>query len=377
MTATILSTGILAACFGTCLFSARLFPNPKVSNSWNQEAAAAYLDKREGWWMAWPTAARDHGTFCVSCHTSMPYALARPALRAVLAEQAPSAAERGLLDSVAKRVRLWKEIKAYYDDQEKASRGTESVLNAMILASFDASTGTLSDDTRAAFDNMWAQQATTGDEKGAWPWINFGNEPWEANDSPYYGASLAAIAVGTAPANYRATPEIRDNLRLVREYLAREGPRQSSINQVFLLWASAKLPGLIGPYQRESIINEVLSKQQADDGWSLSSLAWTWRGTSLHSLANLWIRSDASPWEAKSDGFATGLIAFALQQAGLSPRNVHVQRGLAWLVGNQNKTEGDWTARSLNTRRNPSTDIGRFMSDAATAFAVLALTSTN
>src|SRR2546422_4952025 len=39
-----------------------------------------------------------------------------------------------------------------------------------------------------------------------------------------------------------------------------------------LLWASAKMPGLLVPEQQGSIINEVLRKQQADGGWSLSSL---------------------------------------------------------------------------------------------------------
>ena len=34
---------------------------------------------------AWPRAARDHGTFCVSCHTTLPYALAHAALRERLA----------------------------------------------------------------------------------------------------------------------------------------------------------------------------------------------------------------------------------------------------------------------------------------------------
>lgn len=284
-------------------------------------------------------------------------------------------AERGLVDNVVKRVRLWKDIQAFYGSRNDASRGGESVLNALILGSFDVSMGRLGSDTRTAFDNMWALQLTTGDQKGSWPWINFGEEPWEAKDSPYYGAALAAIAVGTAPENYRATPAIQGSLKLLREYLVREGPKQSAINQVFLLWASVRLPGLIGPEQRKPIIRQVLANQNADGGWSLSALAWTWRGMSMHSLVNLWTRSDASPWTAKSDGVATGLIAFVLEQETSSRQDIHLQRALAWLARNQNRSGGQWPGYSLNTHREPSSDIGRFMSDAATGFAVLALTS--
>ena len=112
--------------------------------------------------MSWPTAARDHETFCVSCHTVAPYAMARPALRAALAEQAPSPIERKLLDNVTKRVRMWKEVEPFYPDETRGvpktaeSRGTESILNALILASYDAPAGKLSPDARLALDNMWA-----------------------------------------------------------------------------------------------------------------------------------------------------------------------------------------------------------------------------
>src|SRR2546430_17735012 len=44
-------------------------PGTKSVSSWDQKAAAAYLDQRQSWWMEWPKAARDHDTFCVSCHT--------------------------------------------------------------------------------------------------------------------------------------------------------------------------------------------------------------------------------------------------------------------------------------------------------------------
>jgi squalene-hopene/tetraprenyl-beta-curcumene cyclase len=57
-------------------------------------AATAYLDSRLDWWLHWPNAVRDHDTSCVSCHTALPYALARPALRAALNEREPAAPER-------------------------------------------------------------------------------------------------------------------------------------------------------------------------------------------------------------------------------------------------------------------------------------------
>src|SRR5579872_1275443 len=155
-----------------------------ASASWSGKAAASYLDGRLNWWMDWPTAARDHGTFCVSCHTVAPYALGRPALRAALGEQAPSPTECRLLDNVTKRVRMWSEVEPFYPDAKRGvpktfeSRGTESVLNALILTSYDAPAHTLGRDSRTALDNMWAQQITTGPVRGAWPWLQFHNAPW-------------------------------------------------------------------------------------------------------------------------------------------------------------------------------------------------------
>jgi squalene-hopene/tetraprenyl-beta-curcumene cyclase len=348
-------------------------PGTRIVSSWDQKAAAAYLDQRQSWWMEWPRAARDHDTFCVSCHTAVPYALSRPALRKALAEQAPSVNERRLLDNVTKRVRLWKEIAPFYSDADRGayktaeSRGTESVLNALILASNEAENRELSNDARAALDNMWAEQQIKGRKRGAWLWLRFANEPWEADDSDYYGAALAAIAAGTAPANYRARPEIQNNLKMLRKYLNRESTAQPTFNRVVLLWASARLPGLLKPEQQRAVINEVLAKQQADGGWSLSSLAGAWK------------RRDGTPQEGKCDGYATGLITFALQQARISPENAQLRQAIAWLAANQYKTEGYWPAYSLN--KNEGHHLGpettRFMNDAATAYAVLALTEAN
>jgi squalene-hopene/tetraprenyl-beta-curcumene cyclase len=335
---------------------------------WNEKSAATYLDGRIAWWMDWPSAARDHETFCVSCHTAVPYAIARPSLRSGPAGQPPSALERRLLDNVTKRVRMWKEVEPFYPTKKESdpktveSRGTESILNALILARYDEGGGKLSADARKALDNMWAEQIKTGDARGAWPWLQFHNSPWEG-DSQYFGATLAAIAIGTAPANDRSAPEIRDGVKMLSQYLVREQASQIPMHRVMLLWASTKLPGLLSSADQKSIANETLAKQQADGGFSLSTLVGGWK------------RKDNTPLETRSDGYATGLVLFVLQQSGISSTQPQIQRGRDWLIANQ-QTAGNWLAWSLNKQRDPASDAGHFMGDAATAYAVLALTNT-
>lgn len=353
---------------------------PGLAPRWNPAAAAAYLDRRQAEWAEWPAAQRDQDTFCVSCHTGLPYLIARPALRSVLGETRPSAGETDLLDNVRKRVRFWRDAAPFYsgdgaDPKSAESRGTESVLNALILASADTESGRLSEDTRMAFADMWAEQRTTGSRKGAWLWLNFDLEPWEAAGSAYHGAALAALGVGLAPGGYSSDPGIQANVELLREYLREESPSQSTLNHAALLWASTRLPGILNDAERAPLIEELLAMQSEDGGWSLPSLTFgNATGWKRLSVPRRWFRWDGIPIRQSSDGYATGFVTFVLLQAGVGRDHPQLQRGLSWLSANQGEAEGNWTGYSLNKDRDPSSEVGHFMSDAATAYAVLALT---
>ena len=354
------------ACLATRLFAADGTPkSPPSATPWSPKSAESYLDGRLDWWMSWPVAARDHDTFCVSCHTTAPYGLAQPVLREALGEPSPSAAEQKLLDNVKKRVRMWDEVAPFYPDETRGvpktseSRGTESVLNALILSAQDARAGSLSPDSRRAFDIMWKEQLQTGDARGAWAWLEFHNKPWEGN-SQYYGAALAAVAVGNAPGGYAAAG-VAGHLRELELYLIREQGSQDPIDRVMLLWASAHLSGLLTAARRQSIIDETLSKQRPDGGFSLSDFVGSWK------------RRDGTPLETRSDGYATGLVTLALLDAGVERDDARLGRSLAWLRSNQQAADGRWLAYSLNEQRDLDSYVGEFMSDAATAYAVLAL----
>ena len=335
---------------------------------WDRQAAARYLDSRETWWQGWDRAQKDHGTLCISCHTQAPYALARPLLSRELDQQQPAPPEQAMLTSIEKRVRMWSEVQPFYSDaaygtgKEVESRNAEAVLNAIILSSYDAPRLHLSDTTRLAFDHAWTLQSKSGPDAGAWVWQNFDYTPWESNESQYYWAAQMAAAVGSAPDNYRTDREIIGNLAALRVYLLGHYDAQALLNKVVVLLASAQIPSLLTPEQRKFLVRQITQRQHDDGGWSLTDL-----GT--------WQRRDKTPLETRSDGFATGIVVLALEENHIS--NAYVQRGIQWLQSNQDKATGAWQAWSLNKQRDPNSNAGRFMTDAATAYAVLALEAHN
>ncbi|HEY1805467.1 MAG TPA: hypothetical protein VGG45_13415 [Terracidiphilus sp.] len=338
-------------------------------NNWNPRAAAEYLDVREAWWERWPAAQLDHGTFCISCHTALTYALARPALRKQLGQTELTPGEKDLLNNVEKRVSNWPAMKPYYTDPEDAipSHNTEAVLNAFILANYSQGQPSLGPITRRAFKNAWALQETEGENAGGWKWQNFHEAPWESTESAYQGAAMMALAAGMRPDLYASDPEAQEHVEQLRGYLLRKYAVQPPINQLYVLWASSQMPGLLSEVQRSDLIERIANLQRSDGGWSLSSLdkqvAFKRRVLSFVKRAS---GADVS------DGCATGLTILALEAAGMDSQDPILKRGRDWLEANQ-RPEGSWWASSLNGFRDQSSGMGHFMSDAATGYAVLAL----
>jgi squalene-hopene/tetraprenyl-beta-curcumene cyclase len=347
---------------------------------WDPTKASQYLDRRGEDWFNFGSAHRGQGTSktsCVSCHSLLPIALARPVLRRLSNEVEPTKLETRILEQTKRRVSNWDKLdgaafQLQYDfdeDKKKQSWGTESVLNALVLSRDDRFQGRQepSEDTKKALAILWATQITQGQYKGSWEWINFGMDPWEGVSSRYFGASLAAIAIGTAPGNGIASTsgDSKERLDSLRDYLKKNYASQSLHNRVWMLWASSSLDGLLTPVEKDQLIEQLLAKQLASGGWSLGSLG---------DFARKGVTSQLTT----PDGYATGLVLHVLQLAGVSKEVPHVSKGLSWLRSNQDPT-GAWRAVSVNKNRSPeSTDpgkanIGKFMWDAATAYSVLAL----
>jgi hypothetical protein len=319
-------------------------------SDWDPEKAGLKLDERAAIWERHPKTQRSHETSCISCHTGTPYLLARPALRRTLGEKDLAPPERALLDGVATRVAKWSEVEPWYSHTEakiRESRGTEAILNALVLsyrerAEPSEETGSL---RRRALANLWGEQRPDG----AFDWLHFNLAPWETDESDFFGSCLAAVAASTAPS------DADENFARLAAYL-RSSPKSMNLHsRLGLLWAEASRPGLVRPDRREALLKDVLDVQREDGGFSLS---------------------DLGPWKRKNeraDAYATGLAVHVLRELGDPAVRSAVEHGQSWLVSNQDEL-GGWTAESVNRdRAGQEAFAAGFMSDAATAFAVLAL----
>src|ERR1017187_4849469 len=302
-----------------------IFPLMALSlcGGWDARLAASYLDARQQEWLRWPPAKATGGT-CLSCHTGATYLLARPALRRVLGESRPTSYETGLLEGLRARAGLLeaKEVSPAFAAEPLGSQclGVEAVFAALFLSLADTGGATLDADAQKGFDRLWSLQLRQGPARGAWPWFNLDLDPYEMPNSLFYGAAVAALAAGNAPAEYRKQPKAA----------------------------------------RRSTIEEIWRKQEADGGWTIDSLG-------------PWKKHPGAPVSKASNSYATGLIASVLEAVDVNPADPRLARALALLEPYQGRRGGYWEAGSMNKQYEPGSMQAQFMRDAATAFAALAL----
>jgi squalene-hopene/tetraprenyl-beta-curcumene cyclase len=306
----------------------RTTPDEPIVKKWSAAKAAEYLD---GVGVNW---TRDRN--CITCHTNMPYLMARPMLNG--------------------KPEGWREVRAFLEtDVAKWAKGAKPRGDAFVVATAaglvftDAfGSGKLSDASKQALATMWVVQK----ESGEWNWIKCDWPPLEHDD--YFGAALAAVTVAMAPEQYADSDEAQAGLKKLRTYFGKT-PAPDLHHQAMLLWASTKIPNLMTEAEQKKTIEALRKLQHKDGGWSLPSLGTYARRDKTMNDPN-----------APSDGYGTGFIITIFRQAGIPATDPAIAKGITWLKANQRES-GRWYTRSLNN------DKAHYITNAGTAFAVMAL----
>ena len=256
------------------------------------------------------------------------------------------------------------------DDKKKQSRGTEAILNALLLAlddRFARPPGTerrhqeSHGDPLGHPDHRGKTQRLLGVDQ-----FRHGSLGVDQTHDTWVPA-LAAIAVGSAPGNGLSTHrrDSQERLDSLRDYLKKQLGRQNLHNRVWMLWASAT-------YGRIANTRGKGTADRADPRQAASR-----RRLEPGFARRLHARERQDPVTAP-DGYATGLILHVLQVAGIAKEIPTSARDLPGCGRIKIRAVPGVPCRSTRTahpsRRDPAkAHVGKFMWDAATAYSVLAL----
>lgn len=304
-----------------------------VLTEFSPEKAARYLDEAS---LTWQKRKK-----CATCHTNLPYLMARPALASVLAD---SGDVRSFFEDYRK-VR-WK------DKSPSKGQGFWPVVVATGLTFNDLQTsGHLSEITRDVLDFVWASQR----EDGGWRWPDCDYAPMEIDE--HFGVTLVALTVGLAPDGYAETPAAKAGLGKLRRYLKNDPPK-SLHHRAMLAWSSVRVDGIATEAERQATLTELMGRQLPDGGWSTSGLLSDWKGL---------LAEDDPPLETDvSDGYGTGLVIVIARELGIPASDPRLQKGIGWIKSHQ-RENGMWFTRS------PVVDAGNLISNTGTAYVILAL----
>ena len=207
------------------------------------------------------------------------------------------------------------------------------------LAAYDETKGQLSPETKATLDLMLTVQSEDGSYSNldCWP-------PFES--SSYHGATVAAMALATAPGYLSQVNEAQQKqIEVLQNYLQKTKPPHD-YGRLLLLQVGMKWKGLISDEIQQETIAMILKHQQKDGGWAMRTFATpeTWGGGSRKDKLNAEPNKDAPA----SDGHQTGLAIMLLRESGTPADHPAIRAGIKWIKSNQRES-GRWWTRSLNT----------------------------
>ena len=302
-------------------------PDEPIAKSMSVAKAAEFMDTVG---LAWTRQRK-----CMTCHTNVPYMLARPKLGG---DPKPMREIRRFLEAT---VIGWETSKPRVD--------YDVVATAVALTWNDtATTGKLHPATRAALDKMWTVQQ----EDGSWDWPACDWPPLEHDQ--FYSVAYVAVAVSMAPDNYRDTRAAQAGLDNIRKYL-KENPTTELHHKATLLWASAKIDGLLSDVEKKATLAELRKLQLPDGGWNTPALGpYAKRRGGIENPMYV------------SDGYATGFVTYVLRQTGTAADDPALKKAVAWLKANQRES-GRWFTQS------PGGSKAQYLTNVSSMFAILAL----
>lgn len=323
----------------TLLFTLSL----KAQDNRMEERLASFARYGADVWARNPVALiPGEGKACISCHTSLSYALVEPLIKGEYK------AYDNLIENVHNRILTWDQNTPWYTHDKTAdmaelagrpkepilslipenSRGSEAVLNVLISTTHDSyQNKSPGKETQLAFDHLWKEQINQGDKEGLWRWIQVNLIPWESYDSDVWGAALAGVASAIYP-DLSPTDNLHKLQESLKKYFYKEDISLHAKAAIFWYNAESQTTFL----NKDSVISfaeELLSLQRKDGGWNLRQLGpWTnWEGTWRDCCPNRELRSDAY-----ATGFITTVLACSpdyLPSGGLES----LENSITWIQG--------------------------------------------
>lgn len=315
-----------------------------MAAAFSAENAAKALDSSAAAWL------QDHA--CLQCHAAMMYPLARQALAGTRAtrNEVQAFVESSVRDVWPTKGVRYDHLKGktllLHGDEPPA---TEPISFALGLAYADRDRAKgVSTVTREVLLKLVSRQRPDGG-------FNIARDGVPEMLHEYDQALLAAISIGVSPGGLAQEEKFKTALEGIRRYIAAH-PASCAWQHGMALWADSAAGGFLEAGAKQRALDELLSLQRADGGWSLPSLL-TEATRQEFQLAG-----------APSDGYATGFVIHVARHSGLEKPDPRLQRGVAWLKANQ-RASGRWFLASLTGRKE------NLISNAATAWAVLGLES--